>query len=324
MSDVPYIVPVLFMTYIAFGLAQPKTIAISTVFALFITYGISKGKRIKWKDCGLNIPERYIDYAFWISLAIIGLQILRLGKVPLLDPMIRTHLNPRLTALTYFLGIPSSVYLFIKGKKYPLLYPVLVSLYAYRTPVLVSVLALGAAYYENRERDMKRLLAIAGLGTVLFGVITYLRGNALSSLWIRLQSTVSVLDIIVWRGGWKGYYKGALQWAGVKSYITGGYAPRGLVAKFLYVHTGATITPTLLGGMYLDFGVFALLEGFLLGLYYGMISKATHPITKAIYYSTLAYGIVGVETGILDLPVYMLFLTGAYILYRGWKSARVA
>ena len=322
MKPLPFLVPLLFMLYVSLGLAEPKTIAMSATFALFIAWGISKGSRIKWKDTGLDIPEKYINYAFWIALAIIGLQILRLGKVPLLNPAIRTSLNPRLTALTYFLGVPSSVYLFMRGKRYSLLYPVLVSLYAYRTPVLVSALALGAAYYEDKTRDVKRLAAIAGLGAVLFGVITYLRGNALSSLWIRLQSTVSVLDIIVWRGGWKGYYKGTLQWAGVKSYITGGYAPRGLVAKFLYVHTGATITPTLLGGMYLDFGVFALLEGFLLGLYYGMISRATHPITRALYYSTLAYGIVGVETGILDLPVYVLFLTGAYILYRGWKSAR--
>jgi len=322
MKSLPFLVPLLFMLYVALGLAEPKTIAVSAAFALFIVWGIVKGNGVKWRDEGLNIEERYVTYAFWASLAIIGIQIIRLGNVPLLEPYLRTHLNPRLTALTYFLGVPSSVYLFMKGKRYSLLYPVLVSLYAYRTPVLVSAIALGTAYYEERRGDTKRLGAIVALGAVLFGVITYLRGNALSSLWVRLQSTVSVLDIIVWRGGWRGYYKGALQWAGVKSYLTGGYAPRGLVAKFLYVHTGATITPTLLGGMYLDFGIFALLEGFLLGLYYGMISRAEHPVTKAIYYSTLAYGIVGVETGILDLPVYALFIIGAYILYRGWKGAK--
>ncbi|WP_297535599.1 hypothetical protein [Thermococcus sp.] len=322
----PVLIPILFITYVAVGLAEPKTIAVSTAFALFILWGIKKGSEIEWRDLGLDIQEEYINWAFWIAIGIILLQIALLRKVPLLEPAIRTHLNPRLTALTYFLGVPSSTYLFMKKKRYALLYPLAVSLYAYRTPILVSVLAMAFAYYEEaRERGRLSRVKLAGLfgvGALLLGAVTYLRGNGLSSLWVRFQSTVSVLDVIVWRGNWDGTYRGALQWAGVTSYFKGGYSPRGLVAKFLYVHTGATITPTLLGGMYLDFGVFALIEGFLLGLYYGMILKARHPITKAIYYSTLAYGIVGVETGILDLPVYALFLIGAYILYRGWRGVR--
>jgi uncharacterized membrane protein len=326
MRKLPFLVPVLFMLYVSLGLARPKTIAVSTAFALFMVWGILKGHKIEWRDLGLEIPERYLIYSFWTALIIIGVQIARLGQIPLLEPSIRTQLSPRLTALTYFLGVPTSVYLFLKGKKYSLLYPVLVSLYAYRTPVLVSVLAIGLAYYEEiiktKGGDLKKLAGITLLGALLFALITYLRGNALSSLWIRFQSTVSALDVIVWRGDWSGTYRGALQLAGVTSYFLGGYSPRGLIAKFLYVHTGATITATLLGGMYLDFGVFALLEGFLLGLYYGMIARAEHPLTRALYYSTLSYGIVGVETGILDLPVYLLFAMGVYILYKGIKTAR--
>ena len=325
MSDLPYIIPVFFMAYVTLGLAEPKTIAMSATFALFIAWGIHRGKYVEWRDEGLRMEEKYATWAFWIAVVIIGLQILRLGEVPLLHPAIRTNLNPRLTALTYFLGVPSSVYLFIKGKKYTLLFPLAVALYAYRTPVLVSALALGIAYYEEKPKSRKDFLTLGGIvggGLLLFLLVTFLRGSGLQSLWVRLQSTVSVLDVIVWRGNWSGTYRGQLQWAGVMSYLHGGYAPRGLVAKFLYVHTGATITPTLLGGMYLDFGIFAALEGFLLGLYYGMLTKAKRPITKAIYYSTLAYGIVGVETGILDLPVYALFLLGGCILYGGWKGVR--
>ncbi|WP_297507339.1 hypothetical protein [Thermococcus sp.] len=326
MSDLPHLIPLFFMLYVALGLAEPKTIAVSVAFAIFIAWGIERGKNVEWKDYGLDVEDKYIVWAFWLSLAIVGLQIGMLHKVPLLNPAVRTNLNPRLTALTYFLGVPSSVYLFMKGRRYSLLYPVVVALYAYRTPVVVSALALGIAYYRERnlpgKKSLLALSGIAGGGLLLFLLVTFLRGNGLSSLWTRIQSTVSVLDVIVWRGGWSGYYKGALQWAGMKSYLGHGYAPRGLVAKFLYVHTGATITPTLLGGMYLDFGVFALIEGFLLGLYYGMLTKAEHPITKALYYSTLAYGIVGVETGLLDLPVYALFLLAVYILYRGWRVVR--
>ena len=321
--SLPELVPVLFITYVAIGLAEPKTIGVSLVFALAIILGIKRGERIEWKDGSFEIDDKYVNYALWISIGIIAYQIVRLGSVPLLNPTIRTHLDPRLTALTYFLGVPSSVYLFLKGKKQALLYPIAVSLYAYRTPVLVSAIAIGSAYYENARLngnlDIKKLMGILTGGAGLFLLITLLRGNGLSSLWVRFQSTVSALDVIVWRGDWSGTYGGQLQWAGMASYIWGGYSPRGLIAKFLYVHTGATITATLLGGMYLDFGIFAVVEGFILGLYYGAISKAFHPLTRALYYSTLAYGIVGVETGILDLPVYALFILGAYSVYRGWK-----
>ncbi len=322
----PALVPILFMAYVAIGLAEPKTIAVSLAFALAIVLGIKRGEELEWHDNGLKIREEYIVYAFWLAIGIIALQIIRLGGRPRLHPAIRTSLSPRLTALTYFLGVPSSVYLFLRGKKYSLLYPIAVSLYAYRTPVLVSVIAIGSAYYETSRKEgkfnVKKLAGILGGGAILFLLVTFLRGNGLSSLWVRFQSTVSALDAIIWRGDWSGTYKGYLQWTGVTSYIWGGYSPRGLIAKFLYVHTGATITATLLGGMYLDFGVFAIVEGFLLGFYYGSISKATHPLTRALYYSTLAYGIVGVETGILDLPVYALFLLGAYTVYSGWKVMR--
>ncbi|WP_148882664.1 hypothetical protein [Thermococcus aciditolerans] len=326
MKRLPLLIPLLFIGFISLGLAEPKTMAMGVAFAVSIILGIYRGAEIGWDDLGLDIDERYIVWAFWISIAIIGLQILMLRSVPLLHPSVRTSLNPRLTALTYFLGVPSSVYLFLRGRRYALMYPIAVALYAYRTPVLVSVIALGAAYYEGMRgggRIRLQHAAAAIVALIILGLgVTFLRGETLGSLWIRVQSSTSVLDIIVWRAGWNGLYHGYLQWSGIKSYLAGGYSPRGLVAKFLYVHTGVTITPTLLGGMYLDFGVFAVIEGFLLGVYYGMIGRAVHPVTMTLYYSTLAYGIVGVETGILDLPVYLLFGLGAYIIITGWRSAK--
>ncbi|NJE03535.1 hypothetical protein [Thermococcus sp. MV11] len=326
MRELPLLIPILFMAFISLGLAEPKTIAMGTAFAVSMVLGVYHGSRIEWEDRGLGIDEKYITWAFWVAVGIIILQMLILRDVPLIHPAIRTSLNPRLTALTYFLGVPSSVYLFLRGKRYALIYPFTVALYAYRTPVLVGLIALGAAYYEGMRREGRLKLwhlgAAIGVIIVLGLGMTLLRGEAIESLWTRVQSSTSVLDIIVWRAGWNGLYHGYLQWAGIKSYLLGGYSPRGLVAKFLYVRTGVTITPTLLGGMYLDFGVFAVIEGFLLGLYYGMIEGAENPITRALYYSTLAYGIVGVETGILDLPVYLLFALGAYIVIRGWKLRR--
>jgi len=305
------LVPVLFMAYVAIGLPRPETVAVSLAFAVAIVAGAFLGERVSWRDW-LEVDEGVAVKAFVAALVIIALQVVTLG-VPLLEPALRTSLNPRLTALTYFLGVPSSVYLFSRGKNYALLYPVAVSLYAYRTPVVVSAVALALV-------RPKRALPVLAAGTALFLLVTAMRGEGLYTLWVRFQSTVSVLDVIVWRAGLTGHYHGELQLSGVVSYIAGGYSPRGLIAKFLYIQTGSTITATLLGGMYLDFGVFSIVEGFLLGLYYGTLSRATKTATLAIYHSTLAYGIVGVETGILDLPVYALFALGLYVVYRGMRS----
>jgi uncharacterized membrane protein len=211
MKGLPLLIPVLFMAFISVGLAEPKTIVVGLAFSAAIVLGIHRGTRIEWKDDGLPIEKKYAVWAFWGALAVIGLQLLILRDVPLLHPAIRTQLNPRLTALTYFLGVPSSVYLFLKGRRYSLLYPLAVALYAYRTPVLVSILAIGAAYYEElRSEGRLRIthVALVGGALIVLGLgMTLMRGEAVSSLWTRVQSSTSVLDVIVWRGDWAGTYR---------------------------------------------------------------------------------------------------------------------
>ncbi|EHR77707.1 hypothetical protein OCC_09801 [Thermococcus litoralis DSM 5473] len=320
----PLVIPILFMTFIALGTASYKTLLVGTLFAMAFSYGIFKGEETPWKEKEFKvIKEEHLVWAFLISLLLIALQIFMIKKVPLLDSSARHLLNPHLTALTYFLGVPSSVYLFSKGKKYSLVYPFLVALYGYRTPVLVSFLAFAVAYFDGKDIELKHLAGFSLL--ILAGLvgIALARGEALGTQLVRVQATTSVLDVIIDRTPWHGFYHGYLQWTGIRSYLLGGYSPRVLVARFLHMTTGVSITPTLLGGMYLDFGVFSIIEGFLLGVYYGMISKAKSLLLKVIYYTTLAYGIVGVETGILDLPVYLFFFVGFYALIRGKYAVRV-
>ncbi|RLF89242.1 hypothetical protein DRN43_04165 [Thermococci archaeon] len=320
----PLLIPVTFLVFITFGLASYKTFAIGSLFVLAMTYGILKGNEVRWKDRPLRIiNEKPMLWIFSLSLILIALQILLIRRIPLIDPSAKHLLNPRLTGLTYFLGVPSSIYLFLRGKKYSLFYPVLVALYGYRTPVLVSFIAFGAAYFEEKRVKLKHLIVFSILILAGFLGIALIRGEALGAQLIRIQATTSVLDVIISRAPLHGFYHGALQWAGIRSYILGGYSPRYLVARFLYVKTGVSITPTLLGGMYLDFGVFSILEAYLLGLYYGVISRAKDSFSRVIYYTTLAYGVVGVETGILDLPVYIFFFIGFYLVLRGKYGIKV-
>ncbi|AEH25151.1 hypothetical protein [Pyrococcus yayanosii] len=310
-----HLIPIILMIFVALGMARPKTILVVTIFSLSMIYGFHVGGRIRWSERPLPVREDYIVSAFWLSLLIVLLQLLMLRQVPLLDPSIRTQLNPRLTALTYFLGMPLSVYLFLRGRRYALLYPFVVSLYAYRTPVLVSLIALGAAYYEEKGLD-RRTLLVGVLAALLFLLLNSFRNIGLGDLLTRVVATTSVLDVIVWRCSPFGFYHGVLQWAGVRSYFLGGYSPRMLISKYLLIRD-VTTTATLIGGIYLDFGLLGALELFLLGFYYEVLGRAKDYFTRAIYYSTLAYGIVGVETGILDLPVYALFLLGSCLILRG-------
>lgn len=320
----PLLIPITFLIFITFGLASYRTLAVGALFALAMTYGILKGGNMDWRDKSLDIiNERYMLWIFYLSLALIVLQIIFIRRIPLMDPSAKHMLNPRLTGLTYFLGVPSSVYLFLKGRKYSLLYPVLVALYGYRTPVLVSFIAFGAAYFEEKQFMVKHLLGFSALILAGFLGIALIRGETLGTQLVRVQATTSVLDVIISRAPLHGFYHGALQWAGIRSYIIGGFSPRYLVARFLYVKTGVSITPTLMGGMYLDFGVLSVIEAYLLGIYYGMMSRAKNTFSRVIYYITFAYGLVGVETGILDLPVYIFFFIGVYLILRGRYEIRV-
>lgn len=321
----PLAIPLLFMAFISIGGASYKTLAIGLLFSLAFAYGVIRGERIGWVEKPLGLREEHFRLAFMLSLLLILLQIALIRDVPLFHPSAKALLNSRLTALTYFLGVPSSVYLFLRGKRYALLYPLLVALYAYRTPVMVSLVALGSAYLEERKVGIRHVAIFAALLGVAFFGLAVLRGDALSSQLVRVQATTSVLDVIVTRAPWHGFYHGALQWAGVRSYIIGGFSPRYLTARFLYINTGVSITSTLMGGMYLDFGLFSVVEALLLGLYFGTISTAKEFGNRVIYYTTLAYALVGVETGILDLPVYLFYILGFYVVLRGkYRVMRVA
>ncbi|CAB49018.1 oligosaccharide repeat unit polymerase family protein [Pyrococcus abyssi] len=312
MKDTPLLIPILLVFFVSVGLARVKTIAITGLFALAFVYGYRKGEKLGKPKREVKVRDTIFLAMLLISLFIILFQILILGEIPLLDPQIRSHLNPKMTMLTYLLGLPSSVYLFMKGRKIALLYPILVSLYAYRTPILVSLIALTVPYLET-QKDNRRVIIVTISGLFLILAVSYLRGSL--TFLTRIQGTTSVLDVIVKRCSLSGFYKGKLQWTGVTSYFVGGLGPRSLIAKYLGV-SGVTITATLIGGMYLDFGLLSIIEITLLGLYYGITKRLTSEVGKAFYYSTLAYGIVGVETGILDLPTYLMFLIGAIIAWR--------
>ncbi|AFK21780.1 hypothetical protein [Pyrococcus sp. ST04] len=313
MRGLPLIIPIMLVSFVTIGLARVKTIGVVVLFSLLYIYGYSRGTRIGGNLGSISMGDdvRLGYLGLFIAGVIILVQILKIGSVPLLNPSIRSMLNPKLTMLTYLLGVPSSVYLLLNGRKLGLLYPVIISLYAYRTPVLVSVIAISLVYLQKLEK--RNVVLVLTLGVIAFLALSFVR-TGLNFL-VRVQGTTSVLDVIVKRCSLLGFYKGKLQMAGITSYLWGGFGPRMMISRYLGVHD-VTTTATLIGGMYLDFGMLAGLEMLLLGFYYGLLENVHSNLGRTLYYSTLAYGIVGVETGLLDLPVYVLFLLGILVFWR--------
>ncbi|ASJ15781.1 hypothetical protein A3L04_01185 [Thermococcus chitonophagus] len=317
MRGLPLLIPILLMAFVSVGLGRVKTVVVVGFFGILFILGYKIGfQRFGNPKTRIEVREQPFLYALLLSFLIILFQIVFITRsVPLLNPSVRTHLNPKLTMLTYLLGLPSSTYLTIKGKKLGYLYIPLVSLYAYRTPVLVSAIAITLAYLEGKKVRGAILAGVVGAFAIIG--LSVLRGGM--DILIRIEGTTSVLDVIIKQASLAGFYKGHLQWAGVTSYIVGGIGPRGMIARYLGIYH-VTITATLVGGMYLDFGLFAGIEMLLLGLYYGITEKLISPISRALYYVTLAYGLVGVETGILDLPTYLMFLITIILAWREFNG----
>lgn len=316
MRGLPLAIPIFLTAFVSLGLARIKTIGVVSLFSILFVYGYNlgskKGGKLKLNPIKEEVWWGYIGLI--LSLLAIVANLVKVGDIPVFHSYLRTSLNPKLTALTYLFGVPSSVYLVLKGKKIGFSFPFLVALYGYRTPILTSAIALALPYlYEMKEGTIKKGLLVGVIGGIVALLLSILRGS--TEFLVRIQGTTSVLDVIVKRCSLVGFYHGELQFSGITSYLTGGLGPRMLISRYLGV-SGVTTTATLIGGMYLDFGILSGIEMFFLGMYYGAMENLKSNVGRALYYSTLAYGIVGVETGILDLPVYLMFILALIVFWR--------
>jgi len=69
----------------------------------------------------------------------------------------------------------------------------------------------------------------------------------------------------------------------------------------------------------LDFGIpgivaFGIVLGFVIGLAYHVMKHTRGALPTAIFSLLFAYTLVGIETGLVDLVVFMLFFTSFLIL----------
>jgi uncharacterized membrane protein len=79
------------------------------------------------------------------------------------------------------------------------------------------------------------------------------------------------------------------------------------------------MTSTLFGTVVLDFGipgiaVFAVCLGFVVGLAYNAMKNTRGALPTGIFSLLIAYTLVGIETGLVDLIVFVLFFISFLIL----------
>ncbi len=148
----------------------------------------------------------------------------------------------------------------------------------------------------------------------------------LQDIGARVGLTLSVYDYLVKRFMPFGANKGYTFLASFSSFIPGipgpRLGPRTIVAQLFGV-TGISMTSTLLGTIVLDLGIigiilFMLILGQILGTAHGA-AKGGGSMGIGAYSVLLAYTLVGIETGLVDFNVLMMFLFG-YLVVRGKKE----
>lgn len=262
--------------------------------------------------------------------------------IPLLNPTLRYQLKASLTMPVFFI-IPSiaiieSVYIqYYKENKLTrkavrirfliltLIGIIILLVLAYRTPILALLLVMVIIGYYGKVISITEIIVLAFIGMVGIIGIGYIRSlnemmitsaiNPIYTLQSRVDFTVHVLNELDFLSGNFGLMHGGFI---LKTLPGSDYGPRMMVGKLISWRNGITITPTLIGGMIIDFGkvgvgvgMFSL--GSILGIGYKLLKKTENYIYICIYAIILTYSIIGIETGILDIHVICYFFIGAII-----------
>jgi len=261
------------------------------------------------------------------------IQISNIEGLPLLNDELRRGLSPILNYLAWT-TVPGTAFLLSsldmrRCYAYTLtLVGFIPSLFlAFRTEIVAFILmAVVVLYYRGfidyRHVILGLILATTfflGIGTVR-SITTGLAQNPLLSVLYRPTITIAALDTIVRLYALKPVTHGWVHLAALSSLklIRGSrYGPRTLIGIYVGGRMTVSTTSTLIGGPLLDWGIWgvvftSLLYSYLLAVAYRFSRKSEFLIGP---YSVLfSYLIVGIETGILDLNVYLYLLLSIIIV----------
>jgi oligosaccharide repeat unit polymerase len=279
---------------------------------------------------------------FLISIVFFALSIASVGGIPLLKPSLRYSLKPLLT-LPIFCIVPAIALIFStylsryddgelsrKQVRFRFLVLIIISsgfllLLGYRTPVLAGLLVMIIMAYYGKVLAIWEIILGIIFSVLLIVGIGYFRSlseyaitvntSPFYSLQKRADFTLHVLNLLNLISGNFGILHGSLLPSAIP---TSDFGPRMIIGQLIAWRTSVTITPTLIGPLLVDFGRVGLaigmcIFGLILGIGHKLIKLTKDNFYIAIYGILLAYTILGVETGILDINILLYFLVGILI-----------
>ncbi len=309
---------------------------------LFLTY---KGEIIKYLE-----DNTYNLIFILLSLGLIFyiLDLVIAGGIPLFNVQARNSLDPFFTMISHLFPMGSILLISYVGLKKKYSYKkarfisifftfislFLMALLGYRTQVifvLLGALICGSmvGIWKKSELiligagSLISLLALTMTRDILLGVNLSL----FESLKTRISLTTDVMDILANMGGAFGLTNGAIHIA-THPYLARlmpgvAYSPRRMIAV-LVGERSVSVTSTIFGPLVIDFGLIGVIIGMVfLGFFLSNLYKSADGekgerkiILVGLYSMVLSYTIIGIETGIVDLEVILLFIISlSYLLF---------
>lgn len=259
------------------------------------------------------------------------------GIIPLFVPSMRVRLVPWLSYAS-FLIVPAVLILMtrcmLSGKNrqavmWFLSGLFLISLLGYRTEIYALMLGgLICAYYAKgrsitRAKALAFLAAFAMIAMAANLVVVSYRTSPVSSFMDRFAFTTAVFSSIADEMGLSPFgIGGGMAHLSILSsmHITPGpqIGPRTFISRLFGIEDGPTITPTILGLPFIDFGVagvvaFGAILGFLYGRGYRTLRKGAIDILP-VHALLTSFLLLTIETGIADFIVILYLLAYAMML----------
>ncbi len=341
----PWMLPLGFLLFFWSSTVRvhPLTMVLVYLSALTMVGGIA----LAYSEEDLEIADlRGIVLFFGVVMFLVGnaafaVQISRVGGLPLLNDELRRGLSPVLNYLAWT-TVPGTAFLLSsldmsRCEAYTLtligfLPPFFL---AFRTEMIAYILMATVILYHRRMIDHKHVLLgliaatafFLGVGAVR-SLTTGLAQNPLVSVLYRPTITVAALDTIVRLYTFRPVTGGWVHLAAISSLglIRGSrYGPRTLISIYVGGRRSVSTTATLIGGPLLDWGllgaiVISLLSSYLLALAYRFSKRADFLLGP--YSILFSYLVVGIETGILDLNIYLYLLLSVAVLLASLRTGK--
>jgi len=334
---------VFLVVYLSFFIIAARVLSIGSAAIVLLGAGaflagcrLADGLRIKKAGLRTGLPA--LELLFAASAVAILLDLLHVGGIPLLDPSLHSrHVTAYL--LLGFPIVPLSALLlaqYLEKGRGMLAQASVVSitlllalLLGYRTDIAAGIVSFSLVYYLFGRVSEKRLAALAASALLAIILLGFVKASAIGAnagpldvFSGRIEGTASLFDYIVLHASPFGSLKGELHNAALSTLtyhlIPGpSIGPRALMAGFFGARENVTFTATILGPLYLDFGVFGVaaglgLLGFILSLAFGGIDADKR--NAGVYAALLAFSFVAIETGILDIVLFYFFGALFYLL----------